>query len=370
MRLPYPCPDPARTLTIDWASFDAPWVAAMAACPQDPEHHAEGDVWTHTKMVCDALVSLPEWQALPEGERELVFAAALLHDVAKPACTRIEDGRIRQPGHSLRGAAMVREMLWRAGVPARVREAIAGLIRHHQVPFFLIDQVDPRRRLAALSQVARCDHLALLTRADALGRITRDPQRLLDNIDLFAALAEGEGCERAPYAFPSDHTRFLYFRDEGRDPHTLAFDDTRCEVVVMSGLPGSGKDRWIRDNLDLPVISLDGIREELDMPATGEQGAVINAARDRAREHLRRGEPFVWNATCLGRDIRRRIIDLCAAYRARVRVVYLEVPRARLLQQNRARAAVVPEAAIERMLRLWEPPDATEAHRVDWIVAE
>ncbi|HRI07299.1 MAG TPA: AAA family ATPase [Nannocystaceae bacterium] len=370
MRLPYPCPDPARSLAIDWASLDAPWIAELAACPQDPEHHAEGDVWTHTKMVCEALVHLPEWQALPEGERELVFAAALLHDIAKPACTRIEDGRIRQPGHSLRGAAMLRAMLWRAGAPPRVREAIAGLVRHHQVPFFLIDHADPRRRLAALSQVARCDHLALLTRADALGRITRDPQRLLDNIDLFTALAEGEGCDRAPFAFPSDHTRFLYFRDEGRDPHTLAFDDTRCEVVVMSGLPGSGKDRWIRDNLDLPVISLDGIRDELDMPATGEQGAVINAARDRAREHLRRGEPFVWNATCLGRDIRRRIIDLCAAYRARVRLVYIEVPRARLLQQNRARAAVVPEAAIERMTRLWEPPDATEAHRVDWILAQ
>lgn len=37
MRLPYPCPDPARSLAIDWSSLDAPWIAEMAACPQDPE---------------------------------------------------------------------------------------------------------------------------------------------------------------------------------------------------------------------------------------------------------------------------------------------------------------------------------------------
>jgi predicted kinase len=368
MKFPYKCPDPADAAAIDWASFDDPWVAPMAACPQDPEHHGEGDVWTHTKMVCEALVGLPAWRALDPGERELVFAAALLHDIAKPVCTTIEDGKIRQPGHSPRGASMVRAMLWREGVDPRRREAIAALVRGHQLPFFLIDAPDPLRRLAALSQTTRCDHLALLTRADALGRICRDLQRLLDNIDLFHELAAEHGCLQTPYQFPSDHSRFLYFRDLNRDPKHHAFDDTRCEVVVMSGLPGSGKDHWIRHNLDLPEISLDGLREELDVAPTDPQGAVVQAARERAREHLRRGQGFVWNATNLGRDMRKRIIDLCAAYGARARIVYLEVPRRRLLQQNRARADVVPEQVLERMTRIWEPPDPTEAHQVDWIL--
>ena len=372
MLLPYPCPPaPSDSLVIAWSALREPWVAPMAACPQDPEHHAEGDVWTHTKMVCEALVRLPAWQALPADERERVFAACLLHDIAKPVTTRIDDdGRIRQPGHSPRGAIMVREMLWHMGVAPAVREHVAALVRTHQIPFFLLEENDPRRRAALISQTVRCDHLALVTRADALGRICRDLQRLLDNIDLFHEFCAEHGCLDRPWAFASDHTRFQYFRTEGRDPGYAAHDDTRCEMVLMSGLPGAGKDHWIAHNLDLPVVSLDALREEMDMPGTGNQGAVVQAAREQAREHLRRGQSFVWNATNLGREMRGRAIDLAAAYGARVRIVFLDTAYRRLVRQNRERDAAVPLAAVLRMTRLWEPPDPSEAHRVDWIVQD
>jgi predicted kinase len=237
------------------------------------------------------------------------------------------------------------------------------------VPFFLIEQDDPRRRAAAISQSVRCDHLGMVTRADALGRICRDPRRLLDNIELFEELCREHDCLARPHAFASDHTRFLYFRGGDRDPAYAAHDDTRCEVTLMCGLPGAGKDHWIAHNLDLPVVSLDALREEQGAPAAGgNQGAVIQAAREAAREHLRRGQSFVWNATGLTRDLRGRVIELAAAYHARVRIVFLDTAYRRLLRQNRERAAVVPPAVIERMTRLWDPPDLTEAHRVDWIV--
>lgn len=371
MRLPYPCPDPSDSLAIAWDApslLAEPWVAPMAACMQDPEHHAEGDVWTHTRMVCEALVADPAWQALPAPDRELLFAACLLHDIAKPPTTTIEDGRIRHPGHSPRGATTVRAMLWRMGVDPVARERIAGLVRTHQVPFFLIEQPDPLRRAAVLSQSVRCDQLALVTRADARGRICRDPQRLLDNISLFEEFCAENNCSDRPFAFPSDHSRFIYFRSPDRDPTYTAHDDTRCEVIVLCGLPGAGKDHWISHNTDLPVVSLDALREEQGAPATGNQGAVVQAARERAREHLRRAQSFVWNATSLTRDLRGRIIELAAAYHARVRIVFLDTSYKRLVRQNRDRQATVPLAAIERMTRLWDPPDLTEAHRVDWIV--
>jgi putative nucleotidyltransferase with HDIG domain len=372
MLFPYPCPpDPSDSLTIAWGGLEAaePWVAPMARCPQDPEHHAEGDVWTHTKMVCEALVRLPAWQGLSAEDREVVFAACLLHDIAKPVTTRIEDdGRIRQPGHSPRGALMVRELLWLLGVAPALRERVAALVRTHQIPFFLIEEQDPRRRAALISQTARCDHLALVTRADALGRICRDKQRLLDNIELFSEFCAEHGCLDRPWAFASEHSRFQYFRNPERDPGYAAHDDTRCEMVLMSGLPGSGKDHWIAQNLDLPVISLDALRETLDVASTGNQGAVIQAAREQAREYLRRGQSFVWNGTNLSRDMRGRPIELAAAYNARVRIVFLDTSHKRLVRQNRERGASVPLAVILRMLRLWEPPDLSEAHRVDWIV--
>ena len=370
MRLPYPCPDPSDSLSIAWDTVTSEsWVAPMAACMQDPEHHAEGDVWTHTKMVCEALVALPAWQALPALDREVVFAACLLHDIAKPPTTVVEDGRIRHPGHSPRGATTVRAMLWRLGIDPAVRERVAGLVRTHQLPFYMIEEDDPRRRAATISQTVRCDHLAMVTRADGLGRICRDPQKLQDNIALFEEFCAEQGCLDRPFAFPSDHSRFVYFRNPERDPTYLAHDDTRGEVTLMCGLPGAGKDHWIRHNTDVPVISLDALREELDAPASGgNQGAVIQAAREQAREHLRRGQSFVWNATSLTRDLRGRIISLAHDYRARVRIVFLDTAYKRLVRQNQGRQAAVPLPVIEKMTRLWDPPDLTEAHRVDWIV--
>src|SRR6476659_8984678 len=94
-----------------------PWLAALRGCPQDPIHHAEGDVWIHTGMVCASLTELPRFLALPEGDQRLLFMAALLHDVAKPSCTREEpDGRISSRGHSRRGAVAARAILWRLRV--------------------------------------------------------------------------------------------------------------------------------------------------------------------------------------------------------------------------------------------------------------
>jgi len=75
----------------------------MRGCAQDAVFHAEGDVWIHTRMVCEAMAALPVWRALPEGDRQVVFAAAVLHDQAKPSCTREENGRITSRGHSVRG---------------------------------------------------------------------------------------------------------------------------------------------------------------------------------------------------------------------------------------------------------------------------
>ena len=46
----------------------------------------------------------------------------------------------------------------------------AGLVRHHPLPFFLIEREDCRRLAYRVSQLARCDHLALVARADGEGR--------------------------------------------------------------------------------------------------------------------------------------------------------------------------------------------------------
>jgi predicted kinase len=95
---------------------------------------------------------------------------------------------------------------------------------------------------------------------------------------------------------------------------------------------------------------------------------IVACAREDAREHLRAGRSFVWNATNLSKRIRAQCIRLCAGYGARVRIVYVEVPEPTLRAQNRARPRPVPDAVLDALLDRWEVPDTTEAHDVVYAV--
>lgn len=343
----------------------------LYACPQDPEWHAEGDVGVHTEMVLEALVGHERWRQLPEADRATVFLAALMHDVAKPSCTKTEpDGRISARGHSRRGSHHARALLWRTGLAPSQREQVAALIMHHQVPFFLVDQDDAERRAITVGQTAPTDLLELVAWADAKGRRCEDQARLIDNCWLFGELCRELNLDRAPFQFPDDHTRFVYFRDAKRSPRVAVHDDRRLTVTVMSGLPGAGKDTFVRTLPSQPVVSLDALRDELDIDPAATQGVVIQAARERAREYLRAERDFIWNATNVSRLLRKQVVDFLAGYGARVHIVHLEAPPDRLRSQNRERREPVPQNVIDRLVGKWSVPDLTEAHRLTWVADE
>jgi predicted kinase len=364
------CPSPPQW-TVDWSRIAEAfaWVRRMAGVPQDAVHHAEGDVATHTRMACEALVGLPEWRARPADERVRLFAAVLLHDAAKPFCTQIQpDGRITAHGHSGRGDLLARRVLWELGTPVAWREHVAALVRHHQVPFWALERPDLDRIVFRVSLLASNADLATLATADILGRVCGDAEEVLDNIALFREYCAERRCLDAPREFASDHARFTYFRTPGRDPEYAAYDDTRVAVTVLSGLPAAGKDTWIAANrAGWPVVSLDALRAELGVNPGGDQGPVIDAVYRLAREHLRAGRPFVWNATNVTRQLRERCIGLAAGYGARIDLISLEAPPHVLRIRNSARARPVPDAVVERMLNRWQTPDPTEAHHVAWV---
>ncbi len=359
--------------TVDWTAIqDAfAWVRRLTGVPQDAVHHAEGDVATHTMMAAVALTELQEWRALPPQRRVRLFATVLLHDVAKPDCTQhTPEGRITAHGHSRKGDLLARQILWEIGVPIAWREPGAALVRHHQVPFWALERPDLERIALRVSLIASNMDLVLLAKADIIGRVCADRDMVLENIELYREYCADLGVLDEPWPFASDHARFMYFRTPGRDPRYAAFDDTRGTMTVLSGLPGAGKDTWVAANAgDQPVISLDAVRARLKVSPAGDQRAVAAAAHEEAKEHLRRGQSFVWNATNVTRQQRDVCTGLAAAYHARVNIVSLEAPYGALLSRNRSRLAPVPAPVIARLAAKWEAPDLTEAHTVTTLTS-
>lgn len=233
-----------------------------------------------------------------------------------------------------------------------------------------ISQIQCALSIIAASYAARLDWVALVAEADVRGRKCADQAELLDRVALFRDYTAEHNCQHAPRAFASDHSRFCYFQRADRDPDYAAYDDTVCEVILLAGLPGAGKDTWAQTNAGtMPIISLDALRREMGIAPTDAQGPVIHIAREHARVLLRQQQSFIWNATNLTRDLRGPLISLCADYHARIHIVYLDAPQSVIWERNHMRAHPVPADVIHRMAAKLEIPDLTEAHQVTYQTA-
>lgn len=349
------------------------WIRDMEGVIQDPIYHAEGDVAIHTKMVVEALSSLPAYEKLNEQDQEILFAVALLHDVEKRSTTVIEDdGRITSKGHARKGEYSARTILYKqATAPFIIREQIAKIVRYHGLPIWLLEKQDPLKALVQASLEVNTEFLYLFAKADILGRICEDQNEMLERVELFKEFCLEHNCFGKPRHFESDLARFHYFNKEDTYINYIPFETADFEVILLSALPGSGKDTFINKELsDYPIVSLDQIRREngyspADKKATGR---VIQAAKEQAKSYLRKHCTFVWNATNLSKKIRVQLIDLFVSYGAKVKIVYIEVPYKQLCVQNKNRTYVVPQKVIERMIAKLEIPSLTEAHELVYKV--
>ncbi|SFJ84502.1 AAA family ATPase [Thermoflavimicrobium dichotomicum] len=367
----FPFAPSSHPFEVDWDAMTSQygWLQALKGISQDPAYHAEGDVYTHTRMVVEELMKLHEWQKRSATEQSILFAAALLHDVAKPVCTRQEvDGRISSRGHAKQGAIMARQILWNLSTPILIREAIVSLIRFHGLPLWFLEKADPEKAVFAASLQIPLDWVALLAEADVRGRICDDQQELLTRIQLFREFCQEHHCYTHPRSFPSAHARFRYFYGLQADPCYSPYLQPTFEVIMMAGLPGAGKDTWIhRHGRDLPVISLDHIREQYHISPENAQGKVIQLAREQAKEYLRQKQSFIWNATNITQHIRKPLIQLFASYGASIRIIYLDTPPSVVLERNHQRKKPVPDHVIRKLVSRLEVPHLDEAHQVDWI---
>jgi predicted kinase len=363
--------------TYNWEEIKSEfrWIRDMTGIPQDPVFHAEGDVETHTSMVVKALLDLPEYKSLSEQDQHILFAAALFHDVEKRSTTVIEDdGRITSKGHAKKGEFTTRNILYKEILtPFHIREAVAKLVRLHGLPLWIFEKPDPVKAAIGASLEVNTQHLALLAQADVLGRYCEDQNDLLYKVELFRELCKDNDCYGKPRKFENGLSQYFYFHKEEAFPDFVPFDETKFEVIMMSALPGAGKDTYIDFNLsEMPVVSLDAIRRALKITPTdiAGNGRVIQMAKEKAKEFMRKKQSFIWNATNTTKSMREQLIYLFTSYGGRVKIIYIEVPYLTLLRQNRERKYPVPPVVLERLIQRLDIPTSLEAHEVEYIIRE
>ncbi|MFK7934643.1 MAG: AAA family ATPase [Saprospiraceae bacterium] len=352
----------------DWQNLvsDFNWLRDMEGVPQDPIYHAEGDVATHTRMVVNALQQLPEYQQLSEQNQEILFAAVLLHDVEKRSTTVIEEnGRITSRNHAKKGSFTTQSILYQeVKTPFSIRQQVVKLVRYHGLPLWFLDKPDSRYAVLQAAEEVDTKLLTILAKADVLGRICDDQEGLLLKVELFAEYCREQQCFGQSFPFGSTAARAEFFYKNENSPAYVPFEKEGFKVYLLAGLPGAGKDYFVKKHYaDLPIVSLDKLRREQGISPTDKRGngRVVQQVKEFARQHLRKQQSFVWNATNITTNMRAQLIDLMRTYGATVQIDYIEVPYRKLLRQNQNREYPIPVVVLEKMINKLEIPQTWEA---------
>lgn len=133
-----PRPSQALALLRDLDLLDVflPEVAALRQVAQPVAYHPEGDVWTHTCLMLDAI---------PAPREPALAYAALLHDVGKPPTLVMgPDDVPRFPNHANIGAEMARTILLRLKRPTELIEDVVMAVGRHMT-FSALPEMRPAK---------------------------------------------------------------------------------------------------------------------------------------------------------------------------------------------------------------------------------
>ncbi len=152
-----------------------PELEALISLPQSPQWHPEGDVWIHTLMSIDAMVTLLG----KDQKQNLKYLFAILcHDLGKATATTIdEEGRIRAIGHEYEGVALTRSLMERLTLEDIFVSSLLPLVEHHLKPSQFYAGGAKDKAIRKLSTKVNIEELVTVAQADFLGRTTEEAQR-------------------------------------------------------------------------------------------------------------------------------------------------------------------------------------------------
>jgi tRNA nucleotidyltransferase (CCA-adding enzyme) len=201
-------------------SENFPHIHNLQQVKQEKEWHPEGDVDEHTRQVMNEAAQIAAEKNLSPEEKEVLVFAALCHDFAKPATTKVltKKGipRITSHGHEEAGGPMTRHFLQQIGAPKNIIEKVVPLVENHLNHIHMKNSTKQDsfvKNLAERLHPASIKELHNLINADHQGRRTNEQINAGENITPPQEAQEMANKAQKHGVYESKHPGFIQGRD-------------------------------------------------------------------------------------------------------------------------------------------------------------
>lgn len=351
------------TYEVNWKNvWKVHEFSMLKTCEQNPVWHKEGNAAVHTECVVNAAVKLIKENIhnFTETEKSLLITSALFHDIGKGVTTEFKKGNWHAYNHEVEGEKITRYLLWDA--PVSFREEVCALVRWHMEPLRVFEGKEQLEKIVRLSKRCYLKVLIALKEADIMGsEQLQDKSIDYMKLQTIRDIALDMGCYDDKSLIPVDGD-YIWNKRKGAPT-----------CICMIGLPGSGKDTYIKrvqmidENWkNAVVLCRDDIRVELGLCKEGEkivakaydEDRVTKIFNDRMENAAKNEQTIIINNINLKKKYRDDYHQRLASKGYVFHYVYVQ---ADTLDKNiERREGQIGEDVFKNMIMGFEWPDYTE----------
>ncbi|MEM6628553.1 MAG: HD domain-containing protein [Bacteroidota bacterium] len=345
---------------------------------QNPKYHAEGNVLNHTLLVLREFYELAGLGILDESEKEVLYWAALLHDIGKPSVTRWDGTAWRAAGHEAAGVPIARNiLLQQQDISPTQRQRILDLVKWHHIPLRMGLR---KASLSSYENVAfRTDIrlLGLFSLMDLKGRICENANEIKDLLHNFTEVIVPQ-IEATWGTFQEIQTRFQACcpliknqiwsaLQEQQYDQVFSLLSTgrflsapRCRCFLSIGTPRSGKSQFIQQAYnDLPTYS--------ESRKGNESGDLSQGLKDFLSANLSSGQSVVVDGCHLDEAKRQKIADFIRHYDTEIQYLYFERSLSEILELNSLSVLPLDSQFLREAYSQLHKPHPWEAHGIEIV---